>query len=210
MKEMKKYMTKSIPVITLVAMTLLLNACGGDDKKNEPSADTTPNVENRKTGELKIAYYDQDSLFLHFKYYVERDSVMTAKGLAFQNELQRRSSSLDAYIQKKDQEARSGILSENEIMQVQQTIQQKQADIMRYQEEQGRKIEEETVRELEDIGSKIAQFGKQYSEENGLDILMVKAGGGQFNYIHPSMDVTKEFTEYLNQKQAEIEADLDK
>lgn len=185
----------------------VLSACGGDNK-TETKEDTKANVETRKTGELKIAYYDQDSLFLNFNYYVERDSVMTSKGLAFQNQLQKRSSELENYIASKDQQARQGLLSENEIMQVQQTIQQRQAELMRFQEEQGGKIEQETVKELEAIGNKIKQFGQQYAEENNIDILLVKADGGQINYIHSSMDVTKEFTEFLNQKQAELEEDL--
>lgn len=186
---------------------LMLTSCGGE-KKTEDKVDTTANVETRKTGELKIAYYSQDSLFLHFEYYVERDSVMTAKGLAFQNQLQKKSSELENYIASKDQQARQGLLSEVEVMQVQQTIQQRQAELMRFQEEQGSKIEQETVRELEAIGNKIKLFGQQYAEENGIDILLVKAEGGQINYIHSSMDVTKEFTEFLNQKQAELEAEI--
>lgn len=186
---------------------VVLSSCGGEKQLDE-KADTTANVEVRNTGELKIAYYSQDSLFLHFKYYVERDSVMTSKGLAFQNQLQKKSSELENYIASKDQQARQGLLSEVEVMQVQQTIQQRQAELMRFQEEQGSKIEQETVRELEAIGSKIKLFGQQYAEENGIDILLVKAEGGQINYIHSSMDVTKEFTEFLNQKQAELEAEI--
>lgn len=186
---------------------VVLSSCGGEKQPDE-KVDTTANVEVRNTGELKIAYYSQDSLFLHFKYYVERDSVMTSKGLAFQNQLQKKSSELENYIASKDQQARQGLLSEVEVMQVQQTIQQRQAELMRFQEEQGSKIEQETVRELEAIGNKIKLFGQQYAEENGIDILLVKAEGGQINYIHSSMDVTKEFTEFLNQKQAELEAEI--
>lgn len=200
-----KFSVKS--TLLLVSTALLLASCGGDKNKEE-KADTTANVETRKTGELKIAYYSQDSLFLYFDYYVERDSIMTAKGLAFQNQLQKKSSELENYIASKDQQARQGLLSEVEVMQVQQTIQQRQAELMRFQEEQGSKIEQETVKELETIGNKIKLFGQQYAEENGIDILLVKADGGQINYIHSSMDVTKEFTEYLNQKQAELEAEI--
>jgi hypothetical protein len=32
--------------------------------------------------------------------------------------------------------------------------------------------------------------------------------GGQINFVNPSMDVTKEFVNFLNEKQAEIEKDL--
>lgn len=189
---------------------LLLVACGEDKKEGEEKVDTTPDLEVRKTGELKIAYYDQDSLLLHFDYYVEKDSLLTKKGLAFQGELQRRSQQLEAYIARMDAEARKGLMSEIQMQQVQQEIQRRQGEIMQYQESQGAKIEQETAAELEAIGNKIQEFGKQYCEENGIDILMIKAQGGQFNYIHASMDVTKEFTEYVNQREEELQKSISK
>lgn len=198
---------KKILGIFLVG-SIVVSCGGGNNEKNKEEESTDANVEVRQMGELKIAFYNQDSLFLHFDYYVERDSIMTKKGLAFQSEVERRSRELENYIALNEQKMQSGLLSENEIMGVQQVIQQKQGAIMQYQEEQGMKIEQETVRELEAIGNKIAQFGKDYCEKNGIDMLLVKASGGQFNYISPNMDVTKEFTAYLNKRQSELEAEI--
>lgn len=196
-------------LVGLLVIGLIISSCGGsDNKKNDEELDTAANIGSKDLGGLKIAFYNQDSLFLHFDYYVTRDSIMTKKGLAFQSELQRRSQELDAYIAANEQKMRSGLLSENEIMSVQQVIQQKQGALMQYQEENGARIEQETVRELEAIGNKINQFGKDYCEENGIDMLLVKAAGGQFNYISPSMDVTKAFTAYLNKRQSELEAEI--
>ncbi len=53
-------------------------------------------------------------------------------------------------------------------------------------------------------------FGEKYSEENGIDIFMIHAEGGQINYINSSMDVTKEFTNYLNEQQKALEKDIKK
>jgi outer membrane protein len=93
-------------------------------------------------------------------------------------------------------------------MQIQQKAQQMEASLMQYQQEEGGKLEKETMEKLEVIGKKIEVFGKQFSEENGIDLLLIHGQGGQINFINSGMDVTKEFTAFLNEKQSEIEKDL--
>jgi Skp family chaperone for outer membrane proteins len=203
MMQTRKY---TLWIGSVILGASLLAACG-DDKKDKEDKDTTPEVDVRKTGELKIAYYDQDSLFLHYEYYLEQDSILTAKGVAFQNELERQSQALQNFIARKDGEMQKGLLSENDIMKVQQDIQRMEQQIMEYQQTKGGAIEKETADQLKVIGNRVAEFGKEYSEKHGLDILMIKASGGQFNYIHPSMDVTKEFTDFLNQKDKALSGD---
>ncbi len=199
---------KNIMKITVIACVLVLTACG--DNKEAEKESTTAKVETKNVGDLKIAFYDQDSLKVYFDYYREQDSIVTKKQLSFQNEVQRRTTELQNYLVKNDERARSGLLSQNEILQIQQVAQQKEASLMQYQQTEGAKLEEETYNKLEAIGNKIELFAKKYCEENGIDILMIYAKGGQFNYINSSMDVTKEFTTYLNDQQEQLAEDIKK
>jgi Skp family chaperone for outer membrane proteins len=199
---------KGIITSVFVASLLLITACS--DKKEGEVESTTPKVETKNVGDLKIAFYDQDSLKVYFDYYREQDSIVTKKQLGFQNEVQRRTTELQNYLIKNDERARSGLLSQNEILQIQQVAQQKEGSLMQYQQTEGAKLEEETYNKLEAIGNKIELFAKKYCEENGIDILMIYAKGGQFNYINSSMDVTKEFTTYLNDQQMILAEDIKK
>jgi len=199
---------KGIITSVFVASLLLITACS--DKKEGEVESTTPKVETKNVGDLKIAFYDQDSLKVYFDYYREQDSIVTKKQLGFQNEVQRRTTELQNYLVKNDERARSGLLSQNEILQIQQVAQQKEASLMQYQQTEGAKLEEETYNKLEAIGNKIELFAKKYCEENGIDILMIYAKGSQFNYINSSMDVTKEFTTYLNDQQKSLAEDIKK
>jgi Skp family chaperone for outer membrane proteins len=194
-------------VVVAVAFGAILTSCG--DKAKETNAEnTTPKVEAAKVGELKIAYYDSDSLKKYFDYYREQDSLVTKKQLGFQKEIERRSKAYQDFVVRKDGEARSGLLSQNEMAQVQQKMQQMEADLMKYQQERGAQLEAETMKKLEEISNKISALGKQFSEENKIDILLIYGKGGQLNFINPAMDVTKEFIAYLNQRQDEIEKEL--
>lgn len=199
---------KNILTVTVIACVLILTACG--DKKDIEKESTTAKVETKNVGDLKIAYYNQDSLKVYFDYYREQDSIVTKKQLGFQNEVQRRTTELQNYLIKNDERARSGLLSQNEIAQIQQVAQQKESTLMQFQQTEGAKLEEETYNKLEAIGNKIELFAKKYCEENGIDILMIYAKGGQFNYINSSMDVTKEFTTYLNDQQKSLAEDIKK
>lgn len=190
--------------VGLIALSIA--SCGKKTEKNIEAE--TPKVEAAKIGELKIAYYDSDSLKVHFKYYKEQDSIVTKKQLAFQKEVEKRTKELQSYIMNKENEAKTGLLSQNEIMMVQQKAQQMEADLMRFQQERGAQLENETVKKLDEISNKITVMGKEFSEKNKIDILLIHGKGGQINYITSGMDVTKEFIAYLNARQGEIVKDL--
>jgi Skp family chaperone for outer membrane proteins len=193
-------------LIFLILGVTFLVSCGGNEQTVKK--DTKPKIEVRDPKGLKIAYYSNDSIKEGFEYYKKEDAAVTKKQKSFQSELERRSREYESFVQRKDQEARNGLLSENEMAMAQQKAQQMQASIMQYQQEQGAKIEEETVKKLEAINKKIEALGKIYCEQNGIDILLIHGQGGQLNYIHPSMDVTREFINFLNENQDKIEKDL--
>lgn len=189
----------------LFSLVILLVACGEKDKIK---SDSKPKIEARNLDGLKIAYYSNDSIKEYFEYYKREDAAVTKKQKAFQAEIDKRTSELQNYVQRKDQEARSGLLSQNEIGMAQQKAQQMESNIMQYQQAEGAKLEAETVKKLEEISNKIEVLGKKYCEIHQIDILLMHGKGGQLNYISETMDITKEFIQFLNENQKEIEKDL--
>ena len=194
--------------IGIAAIGLTVASCGGE--KKEKIENTTPKVQVQKIGELKIADSDQDSMKANFEYYKEQDALVTKKQIAFQNKIEAKRKEMESYYNNFMKRAQNNELSQVESEGYQRNLQNQEAEIMQFQETEGAKIEKETLAKLEAIGNKIEKFSKQYCEENGIDILLIYAKGGQFNYINPSMNVTKEFTAYLNQNQNAIQKDLNK
>ena len=192
-------------VFILIALSISLFSC--QDKPKDKKA-SIPKVEKRALDGLVIAYYVNDSIKTKFQYYKEQDALVTKKQKVFQAELQRMNKELENYVQRNDEKARSGLLSQNEIAQIQQKAQQMEQSLMQYQQVQGAKIEEETMTKLEAISKKIEVLGKQYCEKHNIDILLIHGEGGQLNYINSSMDITEEFIIFLNENQSKIEKDL--
>lgn len=196
---------KSLIVSASILGISLFTSCGD---KPAPKKDTTPKVAVRSLGGLKIAYYSNDSIKANFAYFVKEEGIIKKKQKAFETEVERRTKAYEAFITKKDAEARGGLLSQNEIAQVQQRAQEMQNQIMQYQQTEGAKIEELAMKSLETVNKKIEALGKKYCEKHQIDILLMHGAGGQINYINDRMDVTTEFVNFLNENQAQIEKEL--
>lgn len=189
---------------------LVITSCGGGKKADKATENTVPNVQIQKVGELKIAFYDQDSMKANFEYFKQEEKMVTRKQKAFQGILEKKQKDMETYYNTFMTRAQNNELSQVESEGYQRNLQLQEQELMKYQQEEGAKLEKETMEKLEAISNKIDKFSKKYCEEHGIDILMIHAKGGQFNYINPKMDVTKEFTAYLNQNQEEIQKELKK
>jgi outer membrane protein len=175
---------------------------------NKPKPSTTPTVDKRDMKGLKIAYYNSDTLKEQFIFFKEQDSLMTSKQKAFESELQRKQQEFEAFISKNEGMMKQGLLSENEQAALSQKAQAMQKQIMDYQQNQGQALEKEAIDKMTVIGNKVEKFAKEFSQKNKIDVLLIHGKGGQIGYIDTSMDVTKEFVNYLNEKQAEIAKEL--
>ena len=193
--------------LIFIVLGISIYACSdaGKSAKDEPKK---PTVIPRYEKSLVIAYYTQDSLKDGFTYYKREDQAVTKKQKAFEAEMKRRSKELEDYVRRNDEKARGGLLSQNEIMSIQQKAQQMEQELMQYQQTQGAKLEEESVKKLETITKKIETLGKLYCEKNGIDILLIHGPGGQLNFINEKMNVTADFIRFLNENQASIDKDL--
>lgn len=170
--------------------------------------DSTPKVPITRLDGLKIAYYANDSIKKYFDYFKREEAAAEKIQKRFETELKKRNKVYEDYIIKKDQEARSGLLSQNEIAMVQQKAQQMQNELMQYQQTEGQRIEEQTMKSLEAINKKVELWGKKYCEKHHIDLLLIQGQGGQINYINKEMDVTKAFINFLNENQSQIEKEL--
>ncbi|MEN9699096.1 MAG: hypothetical protein RLZZ301_294 [Bacteroidota bacterium] len=192
-------------LLLLSISILLLSNC---TEPRKPKKNTVPNVAVRKIDGLKIAYYSNDSIKKYFAFFKREEAAAEKQQKRFEAEIDRRSKAYEDFIVRKDQEARSGLLSSNEIAMVQQKAQQMQNEIMQFQQKEGARIEKETLKSLEVINKKVETWGKKYSEKHHIDLLLIQEKGGQINFIDPSMDVTQEFINYLNENQEKIEKEL--
>ena len=190
-------------------LILLMTSCGGESEvKEEGAEDTAAKVQPREAGDLKIAFYISDSLASNFEYYKEVEAMMQKKEAAFQGKLTAMQNELESYSGKQQARLEQGLLTENEVLRVQEAIQKKQELIMQVQQSEGAKLQEETIEASRSLGNKVKAFAKQYCLKNNIDILLQDAEVGQITFIAESFNVTKEFTAYVNQEQTKLENEI--
>ncbi|TNE54421.1 MAG: OmpH family outer membrane protein [Bacteroidetes bacterium] len=195
----------------IISVAMVAVSCSSKEKESSDASttkkDTTARVPVVKGG-MKLAFYHLDSLKLHYKKYVEVEADVRKKQERFQSELARKQKSLEDYVVTNEQRMKSGQLSDNEIMHVQQEAQSRQATLLEYQQTEGVRLEESTFKAFDVLNKRVQAAGKEYCEENQIDVLLINGEGGQINFMSPSMDVTNEFIEFLNQYQEKIDKDL--
>lgn len=195
-------------IIVVVSCFTLVISC--NTKEEVKIENTKTNVSSRKLGELKIAYYVQDSMKLHFKYYKEQDSIFAKRQLIFQSKIADKRKQMETYYMNFMKRAQNNELSQIESEGYQRNLQNQESELMKFQELEGGKLEQETLKKFEEVSKKIEKFSEIFCKQNNIDLLIIHAPGGQFNFISPEMNVTKEFISFLNKSQQEIENDINK
>lgn len=200
-------------IISGLVVAFSLASCSEDVKEVKElkeKVDKEIHSVSKKNNNLKIAFYHQDSMKLHFQYYKQQDSIFTQKQLSFQNKIAQKRKKMEDYYLNFMRRAQNNELSQIESEAYQRNLQNQEAELMQFQENEGGKLEQETLIKYDEISKKINNFSKDFCEENDIDILLVHAVGGQFNYISDQLDVTDEFVAFLNESQLSIENELSK
>lgn len=193
----------------VLTIGILLSACGGNSEK-EIKQESAPVVQAVKQGELKIAFYNSDSVNARYDYLKEQEKIMTGKQKRFESDLMSRQKSLEEFGQRIQSSRENGVVTGAELQQMEQQFMRKQQDAVDFQQRQGSKLQEEAVAMQEALSKRVKTWSKEYCEKYKIDILLMDAEGGQFQFIHPRMDVTKSFIEYVNKRQAELDRDMGK
>lgn len=193
--------------IGFVVLVALMMSCGNSNEKQKVVEKQVNLVSQDSTGFI-MAFYYNDSVKTGFEYYRKAEASLTAKQASYQSQIQSKTQKYQNYVTKKQKDIQAGLLSENEMMKVQQKAGEMEQEIVQYQQREGAKLEGDMLKKLEEINKKLEAFGKMFSERHGIDILMGYSSGQQINYIHPKMNVSGSFIDFLNSEQKKLEEDL--
>jgi Skp family chaperone for outer membrane proteins len=205
-----KFLTITLGVILA---TSLIMSCG-NKSTNSSANDNKENalvVKRDKNPEgLNIAYYVQDSIGRGFNFYREIDSMLRSKQRKFEGDLRGRYESYQRYEDEIRRRMENNEITGYEIEGIEQEMMRRQQMIASFERQEGGKIQREAMEYQSALMNKIAEAGREFSEENGFDMLFFYQKGGQITYISNAYDVTDEFIAFLNQRENMIKSDVEK
>ncbi len=189
------------------ALSVAIISCSGkkETKTIEEKAPALPTV---KSDGMKIAFYYLDSVKVGFKYYKTEEDKLTQKSKNFEAQMMARQKDLIGMQQRFQERYQAGSATAEQIGAMESEIKRKDQQLVQFQQSQGGALEKEALASNEALMKKMESAGKKYSEKYGIDILLVHGQGGQVNFIHPRMNVTKSFIDFLNHEEELMEQDM--
>lgn len=173
-----------------------------EEKKVEVKRDKNPQG-------LNIAYYAQDSIGRGFHFYREIDSMLRTKQRNFEGELRGRYESYQRYETEIKKRAEANEITGYEIEGIEQEMMRRQQSIAAFERQRGGEIQKEAMDYQTALMNKISEAGREFSENNGYDMLFFYQKGGQITYISNAYDVTEEFIAFLNERESFIKTGVE-
>lgn len=173
-----------------------------EEKKVEVKRDKNPQG-------LNIAYYAQDSIGRGFHFYREIDSMLRTKQRNFEGELRGRYESYQRYETEIKKRAEANEITGYEIEGIEQEMMRRQQSIAAFERQRGGEIQKEAMDYQTALMNKISEAGREFSENNGYDMLFFYQKGGQITYISNAYDVTDEFIAFLNERESFIKTGVE-
>lgn len=191
-----------------LSVSFMVSSCGSGDSQADSNMNDNAVVEKRNMGNdstgIAMAFYYQDSIATQFRFYREVDSMLKAKELDFQKELERRIRAYQAYEADIQKRMERNEITGYQIEEIQQTALQKQQAIQSFEQQRGGEIQREIMQYQMALMNKISEAGKEFSNNKNIDLLFFYQKGGQITFINNAYDVTADFIDYLNKREDEL------
>lgn len=186
-------------IFTLIAVAALLVACGTDNKTEGTSK--SPNGSVVKSGELKIGYFNTDSIPNHFDFYKSETAKLESEGKKLEQKAAAMQSNYQAVANDFQRGLNSNTLSDNQKMTFQSKLEGLQQQMAVFQQDEMGAFQQKQYESNEVLMNKIAEYSATYAKENGYSMFFVRGQGSGVAYADPAMDETTAFIAYMNEQE---------
>lgn len=188
-------------LLLFVVGAISLTSCG--EKKE------TKTITEEKNEGMKIAYYVKDSVPTNLIFYKEFIGDLEVKAKAYEERLLKLQQEGQNMLQSYQRQMQAGLLSQNQAQAFEKRIQKKQEQMQVLQETEGADIERQNYEGNLEVIEKLEKYAKEYAEDHGYTMILAWQQAGQILYIDPSMDITMDFINYMNEQEGDIEKKSD-
>ena len=190
---------KMVKTFTLIAAVALFVACGTDKKSDGTTQHQGGTV--MKSGELKIGYFNTDSIPNHFDFYKSETAKLESEGRKLEQKAAAMQSNYQAVANDFQRGLNNNTLSDNQKMSFQSKLEGLQQQMGAFQQNEMGAFQQKQYESNEVLMNKIAEYSATYAKENGYSMFFVRGQGSGVAYADPTMDETTAFIAYMNEKE---------
>ena len=195
-----------------VSFAVMLASCKSSTNGTDPGVDSvsiSKKMANDSISGVVIAYYIQDSISQGFNFYRQIDSILKSKEKEFEVTLRAKYEGYQKFEESVRKKMEAGEITGFQLDELQREAVAKQESIANYERQRGGELQQESMEYTTVLMNKISEAGREFSEENGIDLFFFYQKGGQITYISDAMDVTQQFINYLNKREDELMGDFE-
>lgn len=184
-------------VAFMAAATLLLfSQC---DKKQPADEVNKPNLPAAKSGNMKIAYVDMDSVSSKYQLYLDLKQSLQKKQSNAEATLYKKGKDLNALAQQIQSNMQTNKYTREQYEAAQRNFSQQQQSLQSLQERLGNEFQAEQGKAMQEVHDSITNFLRAYNKDKKYTVIVEK---GNTLLIDPSCDITKDVIAGLNKRYA--------
>lgn len=149
--------------------------------------------------DLKIAYINNDTLINNYEFFVELKTAYESKAEKIQAELQNKSRALERKMVSAQEKVEKGLVTRAEAMQLEQSLQSDQQQLMAYRDKVLAELGEEEQVMFNKLQDAVTTYIDKFNETAKYDLILNQNSTTNTIIIgNPNLDITKEVLEGLN------------
>lgn len=174
-----------------IVMVALLASCGDKGKKS---------VTSSESGAENAAYFYQDSIANHLKFYKDVTADLEVEIRKYQETEMKLNKEGQTLQNNFERQKAAGMLSAIQIDQKQREIMKIGEQLQILQQTDGATLERKNAEFSKELLGKMETYGKEFCDKNGYTMLLSRQMGGQIIYMPDSKNVTMDFIKYMNEQ----------
>jgi len=199
-----------INLVLIIAVIFLFVKMPSGTASNEESDENdslSTSVEVQNDGELTIAYYNGDSLN-NTQFFMDLQKSMQESSTKAENRLINKQKEIEKWSARWNEKAQAGLLP-NEQERYYKEAAEKEQELAMLQQTVQIEAAQEQEQLMLTMYSRVNLYAKSFAEKNNIDLLLQSQLGNNISYVGPSMDVTKQFINHVNQEYSETSMPAD-
>ncbi len=182
-----------------VIALFVLNFTDGDSKSSNQAT-----VENDSimtpSGDLKIAYFNVDSVMANWNMYFTVQDELAARQTSMETEFESKTKAFQQRVEDAQYKIQRGLVTRAETEQLQQQLGQEEQTLLALQNNYGMQLQEESAVKNRQLIDQLEQYLKKFNETAGYTYIFSYSFGGNLLYGDDAYNITDLIVKGINEE----------